>query len=306
MKGRTEGRTRSVHDRLIRHARSEGLDPTLVLARYGLERFLHRLSCSEHAGRFILKGAFLLVAWLGETARATRDADFLGLGELSDDVLLEVMRDVCRTDIDDDGMVFDPASVRLAAIRAGDPYGGRRVSLQGGLGAGRIPVQIDVGMGDAVVPEAEWLDLPALLDAPAPRLRAYRPETVVAEKLHAIVHLGLANTRLKDFYDLLVLSRTRSFHGETLQSAVAATFERRRTDLPTIVPPGLTADFASDARRRQWSAFVTRNDLPETPELADALEEVRLFVGPVTRMQSVRSLGIMWTPGDGWVEDVEV
>lgn len=304
MNSRTEGLARSVHDRLIGHARSEGLDPTLVLARYGLERFLHRLGCSEHAGRFILKGALLLVAWLGETARATRDADFLGLGELSDDVLLEVMRDVCRAKVEDDGMVFDPGSVRMAAIRAGDPYGGRRVSVQGGLGAGRIPIQIDVGMGDAVVPEAEWLDLPALLEAPAPRLRAYRPETVVAEKLHAVVHLGLANTRLKDFYDLLVLSRTRSFHGVTLQSAVAATFKRRRTDPPTTVPPGLTAEFASDGRRRQWSAFLASNDLVETPDLARALEEIRLFVGPITWMQSPPTPRIMWTPGNGWVEEI--
>jgi len=304
LNGRTEGLARSVHDRLIRHARSEGLDPTLVLARYGLERFLYRLGSSEHAGRFILKGALLLVAWLGDTVRATRDADFLGLGDLSDDALLEVVGDVCRTDVEDDGMVFDPASAQMAAIRAGDPYGGRRVSLQGGLGAGRIPIQIDVGMGDAVVPEAEWLDLPTLLDAPAPRLRAYRPETVVAEKLHAIVHLGLANTRLKDFYDLLVLSRTRSFRGETLRLAVAATFDRRRTELPAVVPTGLTTAFASDPRRRQWSAFVTRNDLPATPDLAGALEEIRLFVGPITWMQSPPPPRIMWTPGDGWVDEI--
>jgi hypothetical protein len=118
------------------------------------------------------------------------------------------------------------------------------------------------------------------------------------------VHLGLANTRLKDFYDLLALSRTRSFDGGRLRLAVAATFDRRRTELPTVVPPGLTTDFVSDERRRQWSAFVTRNDLAQTPELARALEEIRLFVGPVTWMQSLPSPGIMWTPGDGWVDQI--
>jgi hypothetical protein len=222
--GRTEGLARSVHDRLVRHARTEGLDPTLVFARYGLERFLYRLSRSQ-----------------------------------------------------------------LDVIRTEDSYGGRRISFFGGLGSGRIKVQLDVGIGDATVPEPEWLELPTLLDLPRPRIRAYRPETVVAEKLHAIVHLGLANTRLKDVYDLLVLSRTQTFDGDLLRNAIEATFQRRRTELPDHEPAGLSAEFASEARTRQWSAFAARNQLAAVPELPDALAELRAWLAPPVWRRSTPS-----------------
>lgn len=301
MSGKTEGVARSVHDRLVRHAKAEGLDPTLVFTRYGLERFLFRLGRSEHADRFILKGALLLFAWLGEIGRTTRDADLLGLGDLSDEVLLALMRDVCGQPVDADGMSFDPDSVQVAAIRVEDAYGGRRVLLVGALGAGRIKVQIDVGKGDATVPEPDWLDVPVILDAPAPRLRAYRPETVVAEKLHAIVRLGLANTRLKDFYDLVALARTRTFDGATLRSSIEATFERRKTELPAAVPSGLTAPFATGDRRRQWTAFVTRNELREAPELLEALDEVAAFIGPITWESVGDTAAFAWSPGSGWL-----
>lgn len=282
----TEGLARSVHDRLVQHARVQGVDPTLVFARYGLERFLYRLSRSPHSDRFVLKGALLLHAWLGESGRPTRDADLLGLGDLSDAVLLDVIRDICEQPVEDDGMTFDAESIRLDVIRAEAAYGGRRISVFGRLGSGRIKVQVDVGIGDATVPEPEWLDLPSLLDLPRLRLRAYRPETVVAEKLHAIVHLGLANTRMKDFYDLLILGQTRTFEEATLREAIEATFQRRRTELPSHVPPGLTAEFASEARRRQWTAFVERNNLTAVPELSQALVELRAWLGPLTWSRS--------------------
>ena len=289
MSGLTEGSARSVHDRLIRHARTEGFDPTLVFARFGLERFLYRLSRSPHADRFVLKGALLLYAWLGDAGRATRDADLLGLGELPDDALLDIVRDVCRQAVEEDGMRYDDASIRLDVIRADDTHAGRRISLFGRLGSGRIKVQIDVGVGDATVPEPEWLELPTLLDLPRPRMRAYRPETVVAEKLHAVVHLGLANTRIKDFYDLLILYRTQTFDDALLRSAIEATFRRRRTELPDREPPGLSAEFASEPRRRQWRAFAERNELGPVPEFAIALTELRAWLGPLTWSRSNRT-----------------
>jgi hypothetical protein len=242
----------------------------------------------------------LLFAWLGELGRATRDVDLLGLGDLSDDTLLSLMQTVCRQPVDDDGMVFDPATIRIGDIRVEDPHGGRRVSLTGRLGAGRIRVQVDVGMGDAMVPEPDWLDLPVLLDAPAPRLRVYRPETVVAEKFHAVVRLGVANTRLKDFYDLVALAQTHSFDGEALRAAIEATFDRRQTEVPIRIPPGLTADFASDGRRRQWAAFVTRNDLQAAPDLGAALQTIESFLGPITWMRYEGHSPMAWTPEGGW------
>jgi predicted nucleotidyltransferase component of viral defense system len=237
---RTEGLARSVHTRLVNHAKGRGLDPTLVFTRYALERFLYRLGQSPHADRFILKGAVLLSAWLGDVGRATRDVDFLGVGDLSDEALVGLITDVCRHSVDEDGMVYDVDTIRVARIRDENAYGGRRVTLVGRLGDGRISVQVDVGLGDATVPDPEWVDLPTILDAAAPKLRAYRPETVIAEKLHAIVRLGVANTRLKDYYDLVALSRTHSFDAGSLRAALEATFSRRGTDLPGSAPPGLT------------------------------------------------------------------
>lgn len=163
MSDATEGLARSVHTRLIRHAREVGLDPTFVLARYGIERFLYRLSRSPYRDRFVLKGALLLMAWLGETLRPTRDADLLGFGDLSDGVLVSLFQDVCRQTVISDGMTYDSTSVSIRDIREDDDYGGRRITLTGSLGAGRIPIQVDVGIGDVV---AEKLQAMVVLWSP--------------------------------------------------------------------------------------------------------------------------------------------
>jgi hypothetical protein len=164
----------------------EGLDPTLVFTRYGVERFLYRLGRSAHAERFVLKGAVLLYAWLDEMGRATRDVDLLGLEDLSDEALIDLIGDVCLERVDEDGLRFDRDFIGIAPIRTEDAYGGFRATLVGMLGAGRIKLHIDIGLGDATEPEPEWIELPALLGGKGPRLRAYRPETIIAEKLHAI------------------------------------------------------------------------------------------------------------------------
>jgi hypothetical protein len=178
----TEGLARSVQTRLVAHAKAIGADPNLVLARFATERLLYRLSRSPYAERFVLKGALLLLAWFGETLRSTRDADLLGFGDLSDAALTRVFQDVCAQPVAQDGLLFPADSIRVSAIRLEDPYGGRRVTLQGELGRARLRVQVDVGMGDIVVPAPEWLEYPSLLGLPRPRLRAYRREPVVAEK----------------------------------------------------------------------------------------------------------------------------
>ena len=169
------GLARSLQVRLARHARAIDADPNLVLARYGTERFLYRLSRSPYAERFVLKGALLLLVWLGETFRPTRDADLLGFGDISGQSVAEIFRQCCTLEVEPDGLVFDPGSVSVAAIRPEDFYGGQRGILRARLGAARIKVQVDVGIGDAVEPPAQWLDYPSLLDLPRPRLRAYRP-----------------------------------------------------------------------------------------------------------------------------------
>ena len=192
MSGAVEGLPVSVQVRLARHAKALGMDPNLVLARFAVERFLYRLSRSRHADRFVLKGALLMLVWLGETIRPTRDGDLLGFGDITRQSLTLIFTEVCAADVQPDGLEFLLSSLRVVPIRPEDAYGGLRATLQARLGKARLRVQIDVGIGDAVTPEPVWLEYPSLLDFPRPRLRAYRPETAIAEKLHAIQpHAGL-------------------------------------------------------------------------------------------------------------------
>lgn len=273
-----EGLARSVQVRLARHAKAIGVDPNLVLTRYAVERFLYRLSRSPYAERFVLKGALLLLVWLGETLRPTRDADLLGFGDLSDDALTQVFVDVCGIEVEPDAMTYVGDSVRLEPIREENAYGGRRVTLLAVIGAARVTVQVDIGIGDVVTPAPEWLEYPSLLDFPRPRLRAYPRETVIAEKLHAMVFLGSRNSRMKDYFDLRALSREEKWDAGQLAEAIAATFARRQTALPAGVPAGLSDEFAQDAQKRaQWKAFLGKNRL-EAPALDEVVAEVRRFV----------------------------
>jgi len=281
--GAREGIARSVQVRLARHAKEIGVDPNLVLTRYAVERFLYRLSRSAHAERFVLKGALLLLVWLGETLRPTRDADLLGFGELSDDALLRIFREVCTVQVEPDAATFLPDSVRVAPIREEDVYGGRRVTLQARVGAARLTVQVDIGIGDAVTPDPQWLEYPSLLDMPRPRLRAYPRETVLAEKLHAMVLLGARNSRMKDYFDVRALLREEKMDAGALVRAIAATFARRRTALPEGIPAALSDGFASDATKQaQWRAFLGKNRL-DGPSLAEVVAEVRTLLAQPLR-----------------------
>ena len=283
MTGAREGIARSVQVRLARHAKEIGVDPNLVLTRYAVERFLYRLSRSAHAERFVLKGALLLLVWLGETLRPTRDADLLGFGELSDDALLRIFREVCTVQVEPDAATFLPDSVRVAPIREEDVYGGRRVTLQARVGAARLTVQVDIGIGDAVTPDPQWLEYPSLLDMPRPRLRAYPRETVLAEKLHAMVLLGARNSRMKDYFDVRALLREEKMDAGVLARAISATFARRRTALPEGIPAALSDGFASDATKQaQWRAFLGKNRL-DGPSLAEVVAEVRTLLAQPLR-----------------------
>jgi predicted nucleotidyltransferase component of viral defense system len=284
MSNPNEGLARSVQVRLAAHAKAIGVDPNLVLTRYGVERFLYRLSRSPHAERFVLKGALLLMAWLGETLRPTSDADLLGFGDLSDDELAGILRDVCAVEVEPDAMLFLPDSVQVEPIRVEDAYGGRRATIEARVGKARLTVQVDIGIGDAVTPGPEWMEYPGLLDLPRARLRVYSRGSVVAEKLHAMVLLGTRNSRMKDYFDLRVLAREGALDPDQLAEAIAATFARRKTAVPDGVPSGLSEEFASDAASQaQWKAFLTRNRL-DGPTFTEVVREVReLTVEPLRR-----------------------
>jgi len=297
------GLIRSVHVRLVRHAKTLGVDPNLVLARYATERLLYRLSRSHHAKRFVLKGGLLLLVWLGETIRPTRDVDLLGFGDLGADALAATFAEIFAVEVEPDGLTFDVGSIRVVAIRLEDPSGGQRLTLIARLGPARLRIQVDVGIGDVVTPEPEWLEYPSLLDLPRPRLLAYRPETAIAEKVHAMVDLGSKNSRMRDFFDVHALAMHRSFDGTTLARALRATFEQRRTEIPTSTPLALTTAFVEvEGKRAQWAGFLRRSRLTRAPaDLEVVIDGFAPFVGPVlAAVGRGEPFKETWPPGGPW------
>jgi hypothetical protein len=274
----------SVKARLQNVAGKRGEDFNLLLLRYGIERLLFRLSQSPYADRFLLKGAMLFVIWDEKTHRPTRDLDLLGFGPQEKDDLLQTFKAVAAIPVVDDGLGFDPASVRADEIREDNAYGGIRVRLMGKLGSAEVPVQIDVGVGDVVTPAPEIASFPALLDFPAPQVRTYPVYTVVAEKFEAMVKLGMANTRMKDFHDIWFLAQRFELDRVILRQAIEATFARRQTKHPPLPEP-LTEALANDpAKQAQWTAFLRRNGLTSAPvEFSEVVSELRRFFEPVLR-----------------------
>lgn len=292
----------SVQARLLQLARERKEDYQLVLTRYANERLLYRLSRSDHADRFVLKGAALFVLWTGALLRATRDLDLLGFGEPGDKRIAAVFDQVLVLDVDEDGVRFDRESVSVGPIRDDQRYGGIRVLVMAYIGSAKVRLQIDIGFGDAITPEPTEVEFPSLLDYPAPRLRAYPRETVVAEKLEAMVQLGLANSRMKDFFDLYILSESFEFDGATLVTAIRATFERRGTALPESRPIALTGVFVEDpAKQTQWAAFVRRSRAKSVREFGMVMEGVLRFVEePLRSAASTGEYGKQWSPPGPW------
>jgi len=280
----TGNKPASIRARLLNHSKATKEDFNLILTRYGLERLLYRLSISAHADRFLLKGALLFSLWYDQPHRPTRDADLLAFGPDGVAETVAAFRDICSQGADD-GVTFDVESVKGEEIRKQTGYGGVRVDIQAQLDGARIALQVDVGFGDAVTPGPEAVTYPVLLDdLPAPALRAYPKYTVVAEKLHAICFLGMANTRLKDYFDLDVLLGEGDLESDQLRHAVEATFARRNFALPTDWPTGLTPAFSEDpGKQTQWAAFMKKNRLDALP-LPAVIERLRTALAPVLRL----------------------
>jgi hypothetical protein len=270
----------SVRARLLQIAKAEQSDFNAVLVRYALERFLYRLGQSAHAQSFVLKGAMLFNLWYAMPHRPTRDVDLLGFGASDLASIAHTFQEIAAVPAED-GMVFDATSVMVDEIRKNAGYAGARVMMSAELARAKCKVQIDVGFGDAVTPSPLDASYPTLLpDFPAPRLRTYPAYTVVAEKLHAIVLLGMTNSRLKDYLDLSVLIARETLDLRTLSAAIAATFSRRDTELPTALPIGLTEEFANDtSRQAMWMSFLKKNALPLTP-LPVVVKALREALGP--------------------------
>jgi predicted nucleotidyltransferase component of viral defense system len=293
----------SVRNRLQSQAKKTGEDFQFLLQRYASERFLYRLGRSAHRSRYVLKGAMLFALWGGSLYRPTRDIDFTGYGSSDPEDVLAALRDVCGFSVEDDSVFFDPKTLTAEPIRDDSEYHGLRIKFQGRLENARIPMQIDVGFGNAIEPHAVDTDYPTLLDMPAPRISAYPQEAVVAEKLHSMVVLGERNSRYKDFYDLHALARQFKFEGGLLARAIAATFDRRRTAITAALPAVLTPRFyADDIRARQWRAYLNRNELPGAPsDFVMVGELLRTFLGPIWgALVEERPFADSWPAGGPW------
>jgi len=294
----------SVRQRLLNLARQRNEDFGLIMSRYATERLLYRLAESPYADEFILKGAQLFSLWFEVPNRATRDLDLLSRGDAAIPRLKTVFRSLCeQTPESPDGIVFLADSVRGEAIREEAAYEGVRIYINYHLAGARDRLQVDIGFGDVVIPAPQIVDIPPLLDSPAPRLKAYPRETVVAEKFEAMVVLGIANSRMRDFYDLWMLARESTFDGATLCEAIRATFERRRTVLPASPPVALSAEFYEDfAKQAQWAAFLRRGRLREDkPGLVVVIGELQRFLMPPTQAITAGApFEMRWSNSEGW------
>jgi len=291
----------SVRARLLARARETRQDFSLVLTRYAIERLLYRIGVSSHADHFLLKGALLFDLWFDVPHRPTRDIDLLGFGSGELSLMESTFKEISAI-AEDDGVTFDPDTVRATEIRKDANYAGVRVGLLGSIDGARCQIQVDIGFGDAVTPDPDDVEYPVMLpEFAAPKLRAYPRYTVVAEKLEALTSLGMANSRMKDYFDLWVLARYADFDADILRRAVRATFDRRATSMSGSAPLGLTDAFAQDAQKEaQWLAFLSRNRL-EGLALHDVIAALGRFLLPIVEAAASNSpLRGRWTAGGPW------
>lgn len=302
----------SVRQKLSNLAKEKGDEFQNLLTRYALERLLYRLCLSQYRDRFILKGAMLFVAWSQEPHRATRDLDLLCHGDNCVTHLEEIFREICVIQAQEDGLTFQSDTVRGVETKEDQEYQGVRITLKGFITGTRtqIPIQVDIGFGDAVSPSPDEIEYPVILsDFTAPVLKAYPRETVVAEKFQAMVHLGMANSRMKDFYDLWYLSTTYKFSGEVLSNSIKATFDRRESKIPKVIPIALTTEFSGDKEKiKQWKAFLKKGKLEDRVEdfgnVIECLE--RFLMVPASELSQGNSFNQIWDPGGPWREGTAI
>lgn len=292
----------SVLDRLRNHAKATDQTFNEVLTYYSLERFLYRISKSQYSDRFVLKGALVMLTWPKRVARLTNDMDLRASIPPDIETVSEIIRKICRTEVEDDAIKFDPATVRSETIVEKANYPGIRTRLTGNINNVRVPIQIDIAFSDPMVPKPTIVDYPTILEQPAPRIRAYRTETIIAEKLEALVYLGDINTRMKDLYDLWEISRRFGFSGKVLVRAVSETFNARGTKIPTGTPSGLTDEFAN-VNQTLWDAFLERigDDNPSVSSLSEVASDLRGFLAPVLNAaRDGYTIDKSWRDGLGW------
>jgi len=291
----------SVHARLLSRAKAHGESYDQMLQYFAIERFLYRLSLTQWGERFVVKGAIMLRAWSTPLGRPTRDIDFLGEIGNSPTAVERAVSDCLAVEYPDDGLVFDSA-VETSEINVADRYPGVRAVVRGNLDRGTFRLQLDIGIDDAVVPEPEWVEYPTLLDLDAPRILAYHPSTALAEKLETIVRKGLANSRLKDYYDIWLLSTLYSYDGAEFAASILATFTHRGTAIPFDTPPGLTSAFYESAgAQARWRSFLSSREIEAPEDLAGVCATIGGFImPPASAVAAGEAFEMRWEPSVGW------
>jgi predicted nucleotidyltransferase component of viral defense system len=270
----------SVRQKLLNLSRKDNRPMQELLEYYAMERFLYRLSCSDHKNRFILKGAWMLRTWNVSEARPTRDIDMLGQTSNEIESILEQLQDVIKVEVEPDGLIFDPASFHGERIKEDADYEGVRVTFSCILANAKIPIQIDIGFGDIVFPEPELINLPTILSSPIPFLYCYSMESAIAEKFEAMIHLRRLNSRMKDFYDIWILSRQFDFDGAALQQAIKSTLENRGTTIPEEIDA--FEDSFIQEKQVQWKAFRKRLKKEIIPEnFSEIVYSLKVFLEPI-------------------------
>lgn len=283
MNGGKSNIAHSIHDRLLKisHEKQEELDK--LLKRFAYEGFLRRLNTSSYSRQMVLKGGLLLMQLTKEFVRSTKDLDLLVYGENSEAYVREMVSTICAVRFDQDALVFDISTMKVEKIIDEEEYNGFRVKLIAHIGSSNIPLQIDMGFGDPVIPSPVELEYPSLLNLPSVQVLSYPVQSVIAEKVEAMVSRGEENSRMKDFYDIYVLSRLFEINVELLKAAIIATFGSRGTAIPENPPIALRDQFASDAiKKEQWRNFIKKNELQHAPDdLGEVMGAIREFILPV-------------------------
>lgn len=303
MTGKGRNLAASVRERLRKFAASGSDGYQLVLQRFAIERLLFRLSKSPRRDEFVLKGAVLLALWGEQASRVTRDLDLLGSGPTAPEVVAKHFREILTTRVTPDGLEFPVETLKVSEILAGQEYVGVRLRLVAQLEKARIPLQVDVGFGDAVYPRPRLADFPGLLDGPRPRILVYPREAVVAEKLHAMVRHGQDNTRAKDFYDVFVLSSIFGFDGGIQSRAIEKTFNRRSTELPKTPPIALLPSwYESSERALRWKKYLERDKLTGAPSDLRSVGKrtIEFLWPPLGALAAGGTFPLDWSPGGPW------
>ncbi len=273
----------SVKDRLKKQAIEDGKTVQDKLVTFGLERTIYRLSISEYAERFTLKGGiFLYALFEGEYARATMDIDLLAQRIQNDaDEMKKIFHDIFSIECDD-ALRFDLNTLKVINITEFKEYHGVNVSIMGYLDRTRIPVSIDIGFGDVVYPERMKMEFPVLLDMEVPEIYAYSIYSVIAEKFEAFVSLGFANGRYKDFYDIYVLADRYDLNGMELKKAIIETFTHRGTEFDDIVAfeDGFTDD---EIRQGRWKAFIKKKKAMLNVEFEETMQLLKDLLLPIVK-----------------------